>query len=307
MAMAGYQRALGLTASREPAPRVAGIGCTASLATDRAKLGAHRLHLAVQTHAATRVQSLVLAKGERTRGEEEHLAMSLILNLVAAQCGIATQLPIRLLPGERIESAELVSPQPWQELLACRVPAVLHGTAPDPGATPRAIFPGAFNPRHAGHRRMATIAQQLLGTPVEHEIAAINVDKPPLDFIDMQSRAVQFADTETLWFTRAATFVEKSRIFPGAWFVVGFDTIQRIAQPRYYGGNPLACATAIQQIAGQRCRFLVFGRTADGEFRTLASLQLPSELLDICQEVPAAEFRADISSSELRGRESADD
>ena len=307
MAMAGYQRALRLTSSRQPAPPFAAVACTASLATDRPKRGSHRVHLALQTGAETWARSLVFVKGKRTRDEEEHLAMTLVLNMIAERCGIATQLPVQLLATESIERVEVMAPPDWQALLAGQIKAVSQGVVAHRGIATRAIFPGAFNPWHEGHRRMAEVARRKLGVAVEHEIATVNVDKPPLDFIEMSARADQFAPAETLWFTRAPTFAEKSLIFPGAWFIVGADTIIRIAEPRYYDNNPQACAAALAQIAAQGCKFLVFGRTTAAGFQTLESLALPPELAAICQGVPADEFRADISSTELRSHDSADD
>jgi nicotinamide mononucleotide (NMN) deamidase PncC len=306
MAMAGYQRAVRLTSARMPIPQVAGVACTASLATDRIKRGSHRLHLAVQTRSETWARSLVLVKGARSRDEEEHVVVSLVLNMIAERCGIAARLMVPLLPAETLEQTDAVAPRAWQDLLAGRLPAVSQGPVVA-GSTARAIFPGAFNPRHEGHQRMAEVARRLLGAAVEHEISTVNVDKPPLDFVEMSQRAGQFSQSEALWFTRAPTFVEKSRIFPGAWFLVGVDTIVRIAEPRYYDDDPQACAAALAEIAAQGCKFLVFGRsTADG-FQTLESLRLPPTLADICQGVPADEFRADVSSTELRSRNAADE
>jgi hypothetical protein len=307
MAMAGYQRALRLTASRQPRPQVAGVACTASLATDRVKRGSHRLHLAVQTASETWARSLLLAKGERTRDEEEHVTTSLILNMIAERCAITSRLPVPLLAAETIERVEATAPPEWQALLAGRVPAVSQGPVTSSATAARAIFPGAFNPRHDGHRRMAEVAGRTLGVAVEHEIATVNVDKPPLDFVEMSARAGQFERSETLWFTRAPTFAEKSLIFPGAWFIVGADTILRIGEPRYYGKDPQACAAALAQIAAQGCKFLVFGRATAAGFQALESLVLPPALAAICQGVPAAEFREDISSTELRSHDSADD
>jgi nicotinamide mononucleotide (NMN) deamidase PncC len=99
MAMAGYQRAVRLMSRREPIPAVAGVACTASLASDRVKRGSHRLHLALQTSSETWARSLVLVKGARTRDEEEHVVMSVVLNLIAERCGIAMRLPVPLLAG----------------------------------------------------------------------------------------------------------------------------------------------------------------------------------------------------------------
>ena len=110
-----------------------------------------------------------------------------------------------------------------------------------------------------------------------------------------------------LWFTRAPTFVAKSSIFPGATFVVGADTIDRIAHPRYYRGDPQARDAAIESIAAAGCRFLVFGRKAEDRFETLDDLSLPERLREICGAVTEEDFRADISSTALRQASGGDD
>jgi cytidyltransferase-like protein len=61
---------------------VIGIGCTASLVTDRQKMGEHRVHVAVQTLHQTIQFSLRLQKNSRTRWEEERLVADLMLNAV---------------------------------------------------------------------------------------------------------------------------------------------------------------------------------------------------------------------------------
>ena len=99
--------------------------------------------------------------------------------------------------------------------------------------------------------------------------------------------------------TRAPTFVEKAELFPGATFVVGADTMVRIAEPRYYGGDDRG-GTMRDLIARQGCRFLVFGRKVAGRFQSLGDLVLPAALRALCDEVPEAEFREDVSSTELR-------
>jgi nicotinamide mononucleotide (NMN) deamidase PncC len=168
------------------------------------------------------------------------------------------------------------------------------------GTFAETIFPGAFNPLHAGHRRMMEIAQEMLHQPAACEISIENVDKPPLDYMEIERRLGQFAPDQTVYLTRAATFVEKARLFAGATFIVGVDTLRRIAAPQYYGGNVSDCACAIQRIAGCGCRFLVFGRDLGAGFVRLGDVNLPDRLRALCREVPPEVFREDVSSTALR-------
>ena len=126
------------------------------------------------------------------------------------------------------------------------------------------------------------------------------MDKPPLDFLEIDDRTRQFSADQNVWLSRAPNFTEKAKLFPGATFVVGADTIERIGQVRYYGGQPAALEAAIEQIAAKGCRFLVFARALEGRSSTLAELQLPDSLARLCEAVPESTFRVDVSSTQLR-------
>lgn len=292
-----------------------GLACTASLASVRPKRGAHRAYIALQTAQWTESTALELTKGARSRQQEEQLVADLLLWRLLLAAGIPCEPPAQLLAAEVPQVQRTDPPAAWTDLLLRRIAATASRPGCDPGssrpvvlpdaAPPRAsdagrvIFPGAFHPRHVGHRQMAQLASELLGMPVEHELSMENVDKPWLDFTELVQRTAQFAVDEMLWLTRAPTFRDKAELFPGATFVVGADTILRVAEPRYYGSRS-AMLEAVARIGELGCRFLVFGRLADGTFRTLSELRLPPELLPLCAEVPGERFRADISSTQLR-------
>lgn len=285
----------------QPSSQVAGIACTASLATDRPKLGAHRAHLALQTPSLTAFWSIELHKGQRSRAEEEALVDRILLNVVAEACGLEDRLPLDLSPGEVVACTHTAGRDSWRALLLGEAEVVAEGRPLPRGRdSGRTVFPGEFNPLHVGHRRMAQIAAEVLGTPVEFETSITNVDKPPLDYWEIDRRLRQFDSDHTVLLTRAARFSEKSRLFPGATFVVGIDTLRRIGDPRYYGDDLAACRAAIEQIASRGCRFLVFGRNLGTGFMSLGDLDLPDTLLALCREIPADRFRVDISSTALR-------
>ena len=284
-------RAFLQASSLDPGTERFGFAITASLATNRTKAGEHRVHLAMQTASVTRTWSLYLAKGARDRATEERLVADVAVHVLAASCGIESATP-DLLDNETLEARTAPGDTGWQALLAGQRQVV--GAA---GA--RALFPGAFDPLHAGHRQMAQLAAERLGVPVTYEISIRNVDKPPLNFHDMRERAAQFSE-DAPCFTNAATFVEKARLFEGVTFIVGTDTIRRIADPKYYGAEDVAAA--VEEIAGQGCRFLVFGRRDGERFVTLDDLALPKLLRGLCEGVGARDFRSDISSTEIRAR-----
>ena len=102
---------------------------------------------------------------------------------------------------------------------------------------------------------MAEIAQEVLGLPTAMEISILNVDKPALDYLEIDRRLGQFPPEQAVWLTRAATFDDKSRLFPGATFVVGVDTLRRIADPRYYGNDHDGMLQAIERIVARGLPF----------------------------------------------------
>jgi hypothetical protein len=146
---------------------------------------------------------------------------------------------------------------------------------------------------------MAAIAAERLGSPVTFELSISNVDKPPLDFIEIAERLSQF-ERDNVLLTRAPTFVEKADIVPGCTFVVGVDTVIRIGDPAYYGGDATKRDAAIEAITNAACRFLVFGRVLNGKFESLSDVKIPPALRALCDEVPESVFREDVSSTELR-------
>lgn len=277
---------------------LAGIGCTAGLATDRPRRGSHRVHVAIQTIDRTAVRSLVLEKGRRDRKEEEEVAARLILNAVAEAVGLSQRVPLSLFDDEQVVADTADAPGPWQKLLLGKADVVPYGT----GQTdrPKALLCGSFNPLHEGHRKMARTASEILGVPVHFELTVQNADKPSLDFLDLKHRLAGFEPQDKIWLTRADIFARKADLFPGVTFVVGADTINRIGKTRFYDGSDEKLNWAIRRFQETGCRFLVFGRQGAHGFETVRTLQIPPALCVLCQEVPESLFRLDVSSTELR-------
>jgi len=148
------------------------------------------------------------------------------------------------------------------------------------------------------------VAGSLLGTPVAAEISIVNVDKPPLAGETVRRRLAQFAWKSPVELTRAPTFLEKSRLFPRATFVIGADTAERLVAPKYYGDDELRMHVALEEIAVSGSSFLVAVRSdAAGRVRALSDIPVPRRYADLFTEIPEHRFRLDTSSSEIRARE----
>ena len=296
MAVRAFQRAAALTENSNN--HLFGLGCTASLIAAKPKQGQHRIHIALQTSTATTTQTLVLQKGARNRQQEEELAAELCLSMLISLLP-SSELQPALVKNEYIDQSIETAPENWCNLLLGAVQAIKCRGATSTEAKKRTLFPGAFNPLHKGHLRMAEHAQALLQRPVEFELCINNPDKALLNYHDINSRIRQFPDNYPVWLTTADTFMEKCRLFPGATFVVGIDTLTRIANPRYYPST-VDLSSLFKEIANLGCNFLVYGRTLNGHFMSLADAELPPRLKALCHAVTESEFRQDLSSTDIR-------
>jgi hypothetical protein len=291
MAMVAFQRALELTSldtnAAEEEQLLFGLGCTASLATSREKRGAHRAHVAIQTATITFTVELSLSGN---RESEERVLVDALWQ------ALDTVLELGIPDLDQPGAATLMTAQPgWQALILGDSSAHLVGEHDG-----KLLLPGAFNPLHDGHRQMLTIAERLTGLPGGYELSVANVDKPFLDYQEISRRLAQFE--EPVWLTHLPTFIEKARHFTGARFVVGIDTLLRIADDAYYASES-AMLQVFAEFAELGAGFVVFGRDLEAEnFKVLDDVlhQLPTSLTDLCTGVDAATFRDSISSTELR-------
>jgi hypothetical protein len=299
-----------------------GLGATAALVSDRPRRGEHRFHIAFANSAGPNSAGIahctcVLAKGRRDRAAEEDLVSRAIVLWLARACGIAAASPRSLIdadehytetivPQTGVAAGQLLAGDPVDRLLAGeldRVTVQPDGQMMLSASQPSVLFPGSFNPMHEGHVLLARVAEELRQQPLAFEISVTNVDKPPLARETVRQRLAQFAWKAPVELTRAPTFVEKARLFPGTTFVVGADTAERLFGPKYYGDDEARMHLALEEIASSGSSFLVAVRIdAAGRVRALNDIAVPRRYADLFTEIPEHRFRLDISSSELRAR-----
>ena len=302
MADAAYARALALRDGEYP---VAGLSCAGAILSDRPRRGSHRAHVAVRTEDGRTSLGVVMEKGLRDRAGEEGLASLMLLRAAALAAGLDRRVDLRLSPAEQlvVDRRPRVADDPIDLLLSGAVDWV-HVSEDGAMVCERgiegALMPGSFNPLHRGHIELRGAAQSVLGMNVTFELSIANVDKPTLARGEVEARLGTLRGGSAVVLSRASRFSQKSRLFPGTTFVVGYDTAARIVDASYYDGDGEELSRALDRVRADGCRFLVAGREVDGEFRSLDDLDIPGDFEELFEQMPESVFRWDVSSSVIR-------
>jgi hypothetical protein len=269
---------------------------------------------------------LVLKNG-RSRQNEEELVCRILLNTIVHSCGLSelrdvslsgfSEGPDEFLKISQISFSNLVSLLFSGQISWFRIEHTGHVTLPNVSTTnsnttdnsdnairkPQLILSGSFNPFHRGHRNLMKSAQEFVKIEqCAFELPVMNADKPTLSQDAILDRISQFAGVWPIYVTKAPTFVEKAKLFPGATFVVGYDTAVRIVQKRFYDNDEQKMMGALQEFRALGCSFLAGGRAiVDNKFYNISTdPTFPSQLKCLFQEIPEEKFREDVSSTELR-------
>jgi hypothetical protein len=125
---------------------------------------------------------------------------------------------------------------------------------------------------------------------------------------ELDRRAAQVALSGfSLIVTSAPRFTEKSSVLPGASFVIGVDTFVRLLDEKYYPDHVAGAASAVENsldlIHENGCQFVVAGRIDEHQkFQDLGAMKIPPRYRNMFIGLSEAQFRSDISSTQLRQR-----
>jgi nicotinic acid mononucleotide adenylyltransferase len=169
------------------------------------------------------------------------------------------------------------------------------------------ILSGSFNPLHEGHIKLAQQACIQTGRKqIIYELAIINADKGPIDEQIIIRRAEQFERAGlNLLLTSQPFFYRKALMLPNQHFVLGYDTFLRLLDVKYYDNSTEKLLQILKSLEDAGTRFSIGGRLNQ---KTSLFEVLDAEALDIVPPafkhlfIPVADFRLDISSTELRAR-----
>jgi len=287
MAMVAFQRALKISKGKYPVIGVASSSILQKTPEER-EGRVHYIYTALQTDSYTMSATLEIPPKQapllagsklpkHIRLTEEELNAEMILKLIAKGCGIPDRYTsLSWLPGDLVvtkrSTLEDVS---LTNILAGKVAFDCYNNGDikvNYKACPgKVVFPGSFRPVHDGHWEMADVAASKFHSYVEYEISINNADKPMTDLISLEERLKGFTGNDhgvgnsvaRVWVTNAPTFIKKSALFPGATFVVGYDTALRIVDPKFAG----PVADIVKVFRENDTSFLVFGREQNGEFK----------------------------------------
>ena len=279
-----------------------GAGCTAALTTARLRRGGDRAHVACRSGGEYVLADLVFDRHHSTRQQQEGVLSAALLAAMSRAAGQGAGDLLPLPDWAALTERVLPVHRDLEDLLEGRRQVLWWGGQ---GRAPAAsgellLVPGSFNPLHRGHLELAAAAASRSGRVAALELSVENVDKPTLEYGEVLRRLEGVQGRLPVALTRAPTFPDKARHFPGAWYAVGFDTAVRLLEPRYYGESEGTVDWALARLSDLGAHFVVAGRAVEGRFSTAADLPVPAGRSRLFTGLSEAEFRVDISSSELR-------
>jgi hypothetical protein len=176
-------------------------------------------------------------------------------------------------------------------------------SSPPPFPTPLTLLPGSFNPLHDGHLALAAAACSLRpASSLVFELSVLNADKGLLPQAEALRRVAAVLDVAgAVAISRAPLFSQKSSLYAPCTFAIGADTAVRLLDQKYYAGGDVR--QVLGDLRARGCSFVVGGRLGGGGlFLGREGVVVPSGFEGMFDWLSEAEFRRDVSSTELRAR-----
>ena len=252
LAMGAYLRAVTEDLKVEPV----GLAVSASVASIEAHRGDHRVHVAVMTRTRVLAGTMVLEKGTGAarRAVDGDWADMLGLDALAIALGESNEGAEQKLADVSGQARSQFFARPFFTSAGKRSPeAEINWKG-------QALFPGAFNPPHAGHFGIANE-----GGPAVFAITANPPHKEALSLSEMLRRAALLEGHNRLFTEGDALYAEKARRFPGIPILIGVDACLRMLGPQW--GVPLEPLLEVFEARGTRFRVANRGEGIEAVWR----------------------------------------
>jgi nicotinic acid mononucleotide adenylyltransferase len=272
-----------------PQRNAIGVGLTASVASTAAHRGDHRVHVAVTTSRGTLGRTLVLAKGIGQDARDFDGQAADEAGLLALFHAAGVREDVNLQDWTDRSRTQFFARPYWSADGRRGLASELPAEAP--------IFPGTFNPPHAGHFAIASTARGH-AAPAIFAVSATPPHKDGLTTGELLLRAKLLAGHDRLFTEGDPLYIDKARRFPGRTFLIGADALARMLDPAW---GP-AVEPMLEELAHLGTRFRVNGRMVDGQFLSPSHVveQVPERFRSLFETVAG---RWDISSTEVRERD----
>ncbi len=255
LAMEAYKRAW------KPGRKAVGIGMTCSVASTKSHRGDHRIIVASFSDVACWYMSVVIPKGDfwtdpklteeerkvkmlKQRVTDGELADSVAELLLCSVVGDPLDTDIQTFLRDHCGNPEIAV----DGLKIAKTRIMAHpffradgtrGTSADIELKKTAILPGAFNPPHEAHFKGAQAAVEslaFLGSEYRKVVYSTTVNPPhkaALSHAEMLQRAKMMKGQDFILTEDDPLFLDKVRKFPGAHFIIGADTMERMLDPKW--------------------------------------------------------------------------
>ena len=227
----------------------AGLAATTVLPTDGSSNTHCRSYVALATLWSCELWSLDLNGLPRPSAYD---AVGDLVGSLVSGSPVAASVP----PPASVSSG----PEWAYELLTSSPHPLMIPTVPSTLPASVTLLPGSFNPLHSGH-----VSMLRHGAPSADEgwleLSVANVDKPTVTLEDARARLDGLGGRRAV-LSNCATFERKMEALGGrdVEFRVGGDTVVRVFDKKYYGGDEREMEEAAARIREGGGRFLAFGR-----------------------------------------------
>ncbi len=288
MAMVAYQKTW-----NGPGCDAVGIGCTASVATNRLRKGDYVAYIARCDSSGVWLHKMQLdalegAANRRYHGEDVDDAIVSI----AGDLEECSELLIDVTPS----AIHLLLAQPYFSSEGKRFPEseftsqVVQYATDSTEKVCRSLYPGAFNPAHEGHLSIAKRTNSVFNIEINPP------HKGQLSVADILQRLKCLKHHDTILTNGCPLYLDKSVRFNNHPIVLGADAFIRMLDPKW-GPEPKAM---LEKFSQNGTRLMVFGREIEGKWVSAdeAISRVPESAT--CYDIFPVDGRWDVSSTQLR-------